>query len=204
MGAMWLASNAPGMRHRIFGVGGVALSASLGARDPSITRNVAWSMLRGFSEDRIAILGEDWAQGRVLPSIKSEAQRLVSEARANGLLLVLISESIQAIADPIGQALGFDRVLSNTLEFDDGQATGSLESPIIGSEIDPRRLRSLAEKDSLDLAYSHAYGASRRDGVLLSLVGRPCAIDPDRELDRMARELDWPVVRSTRFERDAS
>lgn len=193
---MWLASNAPGMRRRIFGVGGVALSASLGARDPSITRNVAWSMLRGFSEDRIAVLGEDFARDRVLPSIKDEARRLVDQARASGHTLVLISESIEAIAGPVGELLGFDRVLSNVLELEDGEATGVLREPVIGTEVDARRLRELAASMPFDLARSCAYGASRGDGVLLSLVGLPCAIDPDRELARMARELDWPVVRS--------
>lgn len=201
---MWLASNAPGLRHRIFGVGTVALSASLGARDPGMARTVAWSMLKGLSEDRIAVLGEDWAQDRVLPSIKPEAQRLMDEARARGLVLVLISESITQVAGPAQRALGFDHVLANTLEWGDGHATGQLEPPIVGSEVDPRRLRAFAEREAIDLSQSHAYGAHRRDGLLLSLVGRPCAIDPDRELDRVARELDWPVVRSARLERNAS
>jgi phosphoserine phosphatase len=195
-GAMWLASNAPGMRRRLFGVGGVALSASLARRDPAITRNVAWSMLRGFTEDRIAVLGEDWARERVLPSIKDEARRLIDEARAAGRTLVLISESIEEVARPVGDALGFEHVLSNAIEREDGEATGVLHEPVIGSEVDPRRLRELAAAEAIDLARSCAYGASRGDGVLLSLVGLPCAIDPDRELARMARDLDWPVVRS--------
>lgn len=195
-GAMWLASNAPGMRRRLFGVGGVALSASLARRDPAITRHVAWSMLRGFSEDRVAVLGEDWARDRVLPSIKGEARRLVDDARAAGRALVLISESVEAVAGPVAEALGFDRVLSNVLELEDGEVSGVLREPVIGSEVDPRRLRELAGAESIDLARSCAYGASRGDGVLLSLVGLPCAIDPDRELARMARDLDWPVVRT--------
>ncbi|MDQ3032330.1 MAG: HAD-IB family phosphatase [Myxococcota bacterium] len=196
-GAMWLASNAPGVRRRLFGVGGVALSASLGARDPSITRSVAWSMLRGFSEDRIVVLGEDWARERVLPSIKSEARRLIDDARDAGRALVLISDSIDAIAGPVAEALGFDSVLSNALELEGGEATGILREPVIGTEVDPRRLRELATSSAIDLTRSCAYGTSRGDGVLLSLVGLPCAIDPDRELARMARDLDWPVVRST-------
>jgi phosphoserine phosphatase len=195
-GAMWLASNAPGMRRRLFGVGGVALSASLARRDPAITRNVAWSMLRGFTEDRIAVLGEDWARERVLPSIKDEARRLIDEARAAGRALVLISESIEEVARPVGDALGFEHVLSNAIEREDGEATGVLREPVIGSEVDPRRVRDLAAAEAIDLVRSCAYGASRGDGVLLSLVGLPCAIDPDRELARMARDLDWPVVRS--------
>src|SRR5690606_4696959 len=88
-GALWLASNAAGGRRRLFGVGGVALSAALAARVPAITRHVAWSTLRGFSDDRLTILGEDYAQGRVLPNVKDDARRLVREAKASGRRLVL-------------------------------------------------------------------------------------------------------------------
>ena len=196
--ALWLAGQAPSMRRRLLGLGGVALSSSLAERDPALTQRLAWSQLRGFSTDRIAVLGEDWARDRVLPEIVPEAQRLIDEARARGHRLVLIAETIDAIADPVGQALGFDRVISNALEMDDDHATGALREPRVGPEVDPRRVRELAASDAVDLARSCAYGSARADQLLLSLVGLPCAVDPDRELARVARDLDWPVVRTGR------
>jgi phosphoserine phosphatase len=195
-GARWLASNAPSVRRRIFGVAGVALSAALGRRDPAITREVAWSVLRGFSEDRLLVLGEDYARDHLLPGIKPDARRLLEEARAGGHVLVLVSESIDVIARPVGEALGIDVLVSNTLDMEAREATGTLRAPIVGSAIDPRRLRELAARERIDLARSSAYGAQGSDGILLSLVGLPCAVDPDRDLARVARELDWPVVRS--------
>lgn len=195
-GALWLASNAASVRRRLFGVGGVALSAAMAARDPAITRHVAWSTLRGFSDDRLAILGGDYARDRVLPSIKGDARRLVDEAKASGRRLVLISESIDVIVQPIADALGFDVVVANALEMDGHETTGVLREPVVGPEVDAKRLRDLAARERIDLARSCAYGAHRGDAVLLSLVGLPCAVDPDRELARMARDLDWPVVRS--------
>jgi HAD superfamily phosphoserine phosphatase-like hydrolase len=194
-GAMVLAASMPSMRRRIFGVAGVALGAALGRRDPSLTRELAWSVLRGTSEDRIAVLGEDFARDTILPSIKPHARRLLEEARAAGRRVVIIAETIDAIARPVADALGIERVIANALVFDRGYATGELREPIVGAEIDPRRVRELAASEGLDLARSCAYGGRRGDGVLLSLVGLPCAIDPDRELARVARDLDWPVVR---------
>ena len=32
------------------------------------------------------------------------------------------------------------------------------------------------------------------DQLLLSAIGLPCAVHPDRQLRRVARDLDWPVV----------
>src|SRR5262245_35837543 len=111
-GAAFLASSAPNVRKRLLGPGGVALSAALARRDPKLMRSLAWSTLRGLSEDRIAVLGADWAKDRVVPGIAPEARRLARDARAAGRLLVLVSESIEEIAKPVGEALGFDRVIA--------------------------------------------------------------------------------------------
>jgi phosphoserine phosphatase len=143
------------------------------------------------------VLGADWAKDRVVPSIAPEARRLVEDARAAGRHLVLVSESIDEIARPAGEALSFDRVIANHLEWDEDGATGALREPMVGAEIDPKRLRELASREGVDLARSCAYGAQRADEILLSLVGLPCAIDPDRELARIARDLDWPVVHTS-------
>lgn len=193
-GAAWLASHAPSVRRRLLGVGGALSAQLLRERDPALTQALAWSALAGFSADRIAVLGEDWARDTILPAIAPRTRRLIEEARARTDRLILVAETIDAIASPLADALGFDVVISNALELDADEATGALRAPIVGPEIDPRRLRELALRESIDLARSSAYGSSRADALLLSLVALPCALDPDRELARMARDLDWPIV----------
>ncbi len=194
-GALGLASNAAGIRQRLWGLGGVALGATLGAHEPALGRSLAWSMLRGLSDDRLAVLGADYARERLVPRVREEATRLLRDARSAGRSTILISERVDVIARPLGEARGFDQVWCNTLERDArGAATGALVEPRIGGEFDPRRLRELARYHTIDLERSSAYGARHGDAVLLAGVGVPCAIDPDRELARVARELDWPVV----------
>lgn len=195
-GAMWLASNAPRVRSRLAGVGSVALSASLSWRDPAITQRLTWQALRGMSRDRVEVLGADWAEDQSV-KIRPEAALLVDEANAAGFRLVLIAETIAEIAEPFAQRLGFAEVICNRLvRHPDGAASGELASPRIGPAMDPKWLRAWAQQRDIDLLASRAYGAHRHDAVLLTLVGYPCAIEPDGELGRVARSLDWPVVRS--------
>lgn len=206
-GALYLASNAASMRKRLFGMGGAALSAALRSSTlvgASATR-LSFSVLEGFSLDRVEVLAEDYARDVLVPEARVEAVRLLEGARRDGLLTVLVSESIAPIAEAFSRCLlgdgapAFDVVLSNRLELDARrQATGKLEDPLIGPELDPRRLRALAAEHGVDLSASRAYGHARADLVLLGAVGHPCAIEPDRELARAARDLDWPIVRSER------
>ncbi len=196
-GALFLAGSAPGMRQRLRGLAGLALSRPMVGLDPTATRDLTWAMLKDLSEDRVEVLGRDWAVDHVLPTLRPEARRLVDDCRSQGRVLVLLSESITPIAAAVGAALGFDVVVSNTLTLRDGAATGALEPPVVGPEIDPRRLRALAAAHGFDLARSCAYGGAGADGLLLSSVGLPCAVDPDRALARVARDLDWPVLHTS-------
>jgi hypothetical protein len=54
-------------------------------------------------------------------------------------------------------------------------------------------VRDLAEQHGLDLSRSFAYSDSYNDLPMLSLVGHPCAINPDRRLSRHAEEQEWQV-----------
>ncbi len=208
-GAAYLASNAASMRTRLLGLGGAAFSGALrgvslagagiaGAR----TTRFAYATVAGFSRDRIEVLGEDYARDVLVAEVRAEAVRLVEGARRDGFVTVLVAESIAPIADAFARLLAkdgpaFDVVIANQLELDKRQrATGELLDPVIGPEVDPRRIRELAALHGIDLTTSRAYGQSRADLVLLGLVGQPCAIEPDRELARVARDLDWPIVRT--------
>jgi phosphoserine phosphatase len=54
-------------------------------------------------------------------------------------------------------------------------------------------VRALAQREDLDLARCSAYSDSYNDLPLLSLVGDPCAINPDARLRARAREMGWRV-----------
>ena len=56
-------------------------------------------------------------------------------------------------------------------------------------------MRELAASEALDLSASTAYSDSGSDLPFLEAVGRPVAVNPDKELRRVADERGWPVLR---------
>src|SRR5439155_14287267 len=54
-------------------------------------------------------------------------------------------------------------------------------------------IREMAVDEGIDLAASYAYSDSVTDLPMLELVGNPVAVNPDRELARVAREREWEV-----------
>jgi phosphoserine phosphatase len=52
---------------------------------------------------------------------------------------------------------------------------------------------ALAEREGLDLAACSAYSDSYNDLAMLSLVGDPCAINPDARLRAYAKRQGWRI-----------
>ena len=70
--------------------------------------------------------------------------------------------------------------------------TGSLEFYAYGEQ-KAHAIRELAERHELDLTASYAYSDSITDAPMLAAVGNPVAVNPDRELRRLAEEQGWEV-----------
>src|SRR5260370_37448041 len=55
--------------------------------------------------------------------------------------------------------------------------------------------RQIAAELNLDLARCYAYGDSAHDRWLLEAVGRPAAVNPSGELERIAMRRGWAILR---------
>ncbi|HZP15554.1 MAG TPA: HAD-IB family hydrolase, partial [Nocardioides sp.] len=59
-------------------------------------------------------------------------------------------------------------------------------------------MRELASRQGYDLSASYAYSDSATDEPMLAAVGHPYAVNPDKDLRRIALERDWPILVFTR------
>src|SRR5205085_10935931 len=127
------------------------------------------------------------------PIIYAEALELIEEHRLAGRKTVIVSSSPIETVEPIGEHLGVDDVIATRARLDaEGRYTGELEFYAYGPH-KAEAIREMAVAEGLDLAGSYAYSDSISDLPLLELVGNPVAVNPDRELTRVAREREWDV-----------
>jgi len=82
------------------------------------------ALLEGLEESAITRCLEE----RIEPS--TNARELVAGLKAMGTRCVLVTGGFHHFADAIGERLGFDRVVGNTLEVRDGKLTGRLKGAI--------------------------------------------------------------------------
>ena len=196
--AAYLVANAQYMRDRFWRLGGVAAAFPLAlGGDRTLATRFAWMGLRGMSEDRLAVLGEEYGERYLVPNVKDVARQLLAESRRRKHRVVLVSESLDVVVAPLARALGVpaEDVVANRAELSaELRATGRLCDPIVGGQLGGGWARAFAKERGIELEHSFVYGASGGDGLLLSAVGHACAVTPDRALRRLARDNGWPVV----------
>ena len=150
-------------------------------------------ILRGFTPARMAELVEGALEPVLKPLVYPEAVALAREHQERGEPVYIVSAMLQEIADAIAADLGFDGALGTVCEVVDGKYTGRWLRSCHGAG-KAAAVRELADTEGFDLRVSTAYSDSHSDIPFLEIVGRPVAVNPDRELRRSARERGWPVV----------
>jgi len=92
---------------------------------------VVHTVLRGVSRDRLDLLGEEYFQYKLKPQLKPEGVRELKGLIDSGADVVLVSQGLDHVMDPLARQLGAKWVIANRLEFRDGMATGRLVDPVI-------------------------------------------------------------------------
>jgi len=156
-------------------------------------RERALSLITGHSVAELTAVAEDVYDEVLALRIYPGTQRLLDEHVAAGHEVWLVTATPVEIGQLIARRLGATGALGTVAEHADGYYTGRLVGDLLHGEAKAAAVRALAERDDIDLSRSYAYGDSAHDVPILSTVGHPCAINPDRRLRRYAAEVGWPV-----------
>ena len=151
------------------------------------------AMLAGFSVEEMQRLVGDAMEPVLRPLVYDEPLHLLRRHRDRGERVYIVSATLQEIVEHIAFDLGFDGAIGSTCEIVDGVYTGRTLRAAHG-EGKASAVRELAADEGIDLAASTAYSDSYSDVPFLETVGHPVAANPDRKLQRIARQRGWPVV----------
>jgi HAD superfamily hydrolase (TIGR01490 family) len=160
-------------------------------------RQYLQSMVAGWPVAQVRDIVAETLHELIDPIVYAEAFTLIEDHREAGRDIVIVSTSGTEVVEPIGQMLGADRVVATRMVIDDGCYTGEIEYYAYGPT-KAEAIKQLAEDHDYDLQASYAYSDSQTDLPMLEAVGHPAAVNPDRELRKVATERDWPILR---FER---
>jgi phosphoserine phosphatase len=127
------------------------------------------------------------------PIVFDEALDLIAAHRAAGRRVYIISASPEEIVVPLARYLEVDEAIATRAAIDaDGRYTGEVDFYAYGP-FKAERMQEVADERGIDLDASYAYSDSVTDIPMLDAVGHAVAVNPDRDLARVALERGWEV-----------
>lgn len=157
------------------------------ARDRLLT------MIAGYPVEDLQVVTEEVVTGIVADSIWPGTVALARAHVAAGEHVWLVTAAPVEVATTLAARLGLTGALGTVAESVDGHYTGRLIGDVLRGPAKAAAVAALAEAHGLDLTQCSAYSDSSHDVPLLSMVGHPHAINPDRALRLLARSRGWSV-----------
>jgi HAD superfamily hydrolase (TIGR01490 family) len=151
------------------------------------------ALCAGWDAAEVSTVIEQYVPEILPPMIYREATALIEKHRARGHEVAVVSASGLELVTPIARALGADHAVGTRMCLSEGRYTGEIEFYCYG-EGKAVAARELAAERGYRLELCHAYTDSITDLPLLEVVGHPTAVNPDRELRRVAVRRGWPVL----------
>ena len=168
----------------------------VGVEDPehvAEARASALAFIKGHPVAELEALGveifDEAMAHRIWPGTRALAQLHLDQ----GQRVWLVTAAPVEIANIIARRLGLTGALGTVSEHVDGVYTGQLVGDLLHGPAKAEAVKALAEREGLDLSRCSAYSDSHNDLPMLSLVGDPCAINPDSKLRDHAKAQGWRI-----------
>lgn len=136
----------------------------------------------------------------IKPRLWPGTVRAVKEHLALGHEVWLITAAPQELAQQIADDLGATGTLGTIVGQKDGVLTGELVGDPLHGQAKRKAAKKLAKERNISLKRSYAYSDSVNDLPLLTLVGNPVVVNPDKPLKRYADAAGWEILRFKRRE----
>ena len=164
------------------------------SRDMEMSRNSTLEFVAGRRKEELMSWGNQIAEERILPRVYEDAVRVINEHRARGDMSFLVTAAPIELAGTIATALGMTGAIATESEIDDqGFYTGRLSGTVMHGPEKAKAVAEVAAEHGLALGDCSAYSDSMNDLPLLESVGDPHAVNPERELKRIAKVRGWPI-----------
>lgn len=149
----------------------------------------------GRTEDEMRALWQRLWQSRVGATLFPEAWKLVRAHQRMGHTVVVASSATRYQIEPLAAEYGIEHILASPVKIRNGKLTGGLAGMPAWGEGKAAAVRAFAKEHGVDLAKSYGYANGNEDIAFLQSVGHASAVQPKEQLERVAKESGWPILR---------
>ncbi len=151
--------------------------------------------MAGDNEAQLCAKAALFLESEIRHQVSPHGLKALDWHRERQHVVVLLTSSMQYVAEPIASELGIEHVLCSRLLVDKGRFLGTCGIPLCYGAGKVHYAERFAAQNAIDLAGSYFYTDSYSDLPMLQRIGQPRIVNPDRRLLRHARQQGWPIAR---------
>jgi len=125
--------------------------------------------------------------------VYKEAKKRILWHKKRGHFVAIVTNSLEMMVKNITVKLYVDKLVASKLELKNGMITGRTRLISFGKN-KAKIIKELAKKFDLDLKKSYAYSDNNSDIAMLSVVGKPYAVNPQRKMRKHAKKQNWKIM----------
>lgn len=156
---------------------------------------VRW--VKDLKEDTLLDLCTEVTRNVMLPSVYKVARSEIKHHKEKNAEIVLLSSALTPVCREMARYLKMDDIVCSDLEVVNGYLTGRPIGKLCFGKEKAVRLLSYCEKYNRKTAEAWYYGDSISDLAVLSSVGNPVCVNPDRMLRKAAIKRGWKILKWT-------
>lgn len=149
-------------------------------------------MTEGWEAEKVKRVVNEVLEEVITPLIYAEALEIMHDHRQAGRLICIVSSSPEEVVEPLAAMLQVDRFIASRPKIENGKYTGELDFYAYGDN-KTIAIKELAAVEGIDLQGSYAYSDSSTDLPMLEVVGNAVAVNPDKDLRKLATERGWDI-----------
>ncbi|GHV53657.1 phosphoserine phosphatase [Spirochaetia bacterium] len=155
----------------------------------------AVSRLGGIDRRVMDSLVSAYFTHRLKPNIYAEGERLIRELREKGESVHLATSSFDVLIRPLEDYFSLADSIDSVLEFIEDKTTGRIRGLVPFGKNKKNAVEAWLNGRSLPPEDVYFYSDSYTDLPVLEFCGHPVAVNPDRFLEREAKQRGWQVLR---------
>lgn len=159
----------------------------------SAIKDRALELVKGRSYEQMEALIATVYDEEIKTKVWPETAKLAQQHIEAGREVWLITAAPQEMGAEIAKRLGLTGALGTRLVRIEGTLTGEIDGKPLHGKQKAKAIRKLAKDRGFSLKKSFAYSDSHNDLPMLTMVGHPVAVNPDKLLKIYAKTAGWKI-----------
>ncbi|NBR93757.1 MAG: HAD family hydrolase [Actinobacteria bacterium] len=148
-------------------------------------------LVKGYSQSHLMMTCEKIVTNFILPRVNPVTLAEVQHHQRNGIDTWVVTAAPTDLATLLARHMGMTGAIGTEMQTEEGRYSGKLIDGLFHGPRKAQGIKLLAEKHEYNLRESFAYSDSINDLPLLLSVGKPCVVNANAELLRIARKNAW-------------